>query len=246
MAVESIDIKTFTATEALEAYRRVKLTSASGTHVEYADAGAEFIGITRLKVAIGESVPVRLRSAGYTSKAVAAEAFDAGAALYGGLDGTVQDTASGATQGVALEAAVAAGDIVEVYFDNGAGASGIAGSQLGIGNLETEGCVPIVFNKKVTTDSSTTKAIIATVTRKVRVLRWHVVSRDTTAANISLYNGNTNAMTAVVAKGTADDTIVAGGTLIDTYEIVEAAGTIRALASADCDFDVTVVAVPVA
>ncbi len=40
-------IKTFTATEALEAARRVKLTSGSGTHVEYADDSDDYIGVTK-------------------------------------------------------------------------------------------------------------------------------------------------------------------------------------------------------
>jgi len=46
MSQFNIGSKAFVAGEALEAYRRVKLSTGSGTQVEYADAGDAFIGIT--------------------------------------------------------------------------------------------------------------------------------------------------------------------------------------------------------
>jgi len=246
MAQECNDIKTFTATEALENRRRVKLTAASGTAVEYADAGEEFIGITWKAVAIGEQVPVKLRSAGFTCKACAAEAFAAGATLYGANDGKVQDTASGTAQGTALEAATAAGDIVEVYFDNGTGTSAIDSDNLANDDPDEEGSIPVVFHLVSTADCSSTKATVATLKRKMKVIDWWMISRDTTAANITLYNGDTNAMNTALAKGTADNTRVQGATIIDTYQEVAAAGVIKVGASADCDFDVFVMAIPIA
>jgi len=42
MSQFNIGSKAFTAGEAMEAYRRVKLSTGSGTQVEYADAGDAF------------------------------------------------------------------------------------------------------------------------------------------------------------------------------------------------------------
>ena len=87
-------VKTFTAGEALAAYCRVKLHTEAG-QVVYADAGEECIGTTIEAVASGDPVAIRLRHAGITVKCTAAEPFAAHASLYGGDDGTVQDTESG-------------------------------------------------------------------------------------------------------------------------------------------------------
>ena len=107
-------MKAFNASEDLEAFRRVKLTSGSGVAVEYADAGEAYIGFTQKKVASGERVTVGLKTSGKTFKAIAKEAFSVGATLYGGDDGKVQDTSSGTAQATALEAATAENDEVEV------------------------------------------------------------------------------------------------------------------------------------
>lgn len=105
--------RTFVAGEALEAYRRVKLSAGT---VVYADIGEQHLGITEYKVASGAHVAVRLRNAPGTRLAVAAEALAAGAALYGANDGKVQDTSTGAgaVLALALEAATADGDVIEV------------------------------------------------------------------------------------------------------------------------------------
>ena len=107
-------LKAFVADEDLEAYRRVKLTTASGTNVKYADAGEAYIGFTQKKVSSGERVTVALKNSGRTFIAIAKEAFAVGATLYGGDDGKVQDTSSGTAQATALEVATAENDEVEV------------------------------------------------------------------------------------------------------------------------------------
>lgn len=117
--------KTFLATEVLAAYRRVKLTSASGTYVEYADQSdsSGFIGITtHAAEAIGDEVSVELKGTTKTVKAIAADTFSVGAILYAADDGKVSDSASGNAIGTALEAATAAGDVVEIILDGGAAA----------------------------------------------------------------------------------------------------------------------------
>jgi hypothetical protein len=116
--------KTFTATEALEAYRRVKLTSGSGTAVEYADQSdsSSFIGSTIEKVALGSPVGIEFKGTTKTQKATAADSFAVGAVLYAANDGKVSDSSSGNAIATALEAAGANGDIVEVIYDGGASA----------------------------------------------------------------------------------------------------------------------------
>ena len=118
--------KTFLATEALAAFRRVKLSSGSGTAVEYADQSdsSSYLGITTHSAAIGEQVAVELKGVTKTLKATAADSFAAGAILYAANDGKVSDSSSGNAIGTALEAAAADGDVVEVILDGGAAAIG--------------------------------------------------------------------------------------------------------------------------
>jgi hypothetical protein len=112
-------IKTLTAGEALAAYRRVKLSSNT---VVYSDAGENFIGITEDAAANGAGVAVGLLG-GRTFKCVAAGAVTAGADIYGAADGKVDDAVVGLKIGVALEAALAANDVIEVLIDKDASES---------------------------------------------------------------------------------------------------------------------------
>src|SRR5574343_1415052 len=113
MSQFTISPKSFTAGEALAAFRRVKLSTTSAVYADQADTG-NFIGFTLAAAASGEQVAVALKTAGQSFKAVAADSFSAGATLYAADDGKVSDTASGAAIGVAMEAAGADGDVVEV------------------------------------------------------------------------------------------------------------------------------------
>ena len=112
MQVEKI--RTFTATAvALAAHIRVKHTGGAAT-VEVAGAGEQHIGVTEYAVAASGEVACKLTNFPGTVEMVAAEAFALGATLYGAAAGKVQDTSSGSAIGIALEAAGAAGDVVEV------------------------------------------------------------------------------------------------------------------------------------
>jgi len=119
MAVTTDFIKTFTAGEALAAYRRVKLSSGSGTQVEYANQSdsSTYIGVTTQAAASGDHVPVHIAKLGGTVRCEAADTFSVGATLYAADDGKVSDTSSGNAIGTALEACTAAGDVVEVLQD---------------------------------------------------------------------------------------------------------------------------------
>ena len=110
-------IRTFTAGEALAARRRVKIKAGTTTtppEVVYSDAGEAYIGVTEYGVASGEKIAVRLRNYPGTFTVEVAGAVALRAALYGAADGKLDDTEAGSVQAIALEAATADGDHIEV------------------------------------------------------------------------------------------------------------------------------------
>ncbi|MFA6635694.1 MAG: hypothetical protein WCV56_01090 [Candidatus Omnitrophota bacterium] len=246
MSQENLGLKAFVAGEDLEAYRRVKLSAGSGTQVEYADAGEDFIGVTAAKTLQNDFVTVALKSAGRTFKLSAGEAFAVGATLYGANDGKVADTAVGSAIGTALEAASADGEIIEGVFNNGV-ASYIDGASVAVVPENDNGAIPVVFAKTGITDATTAVAIVESMPFKCKIVDWQLISRDTTAANIKLQDGETtpNDITANKAKGTADDTIVPGGTIIAETDELEAGSALKVLASAEASFDVFVTVIKI-
>ncbi len=106
-------LKTFTAGEALEAGRRVKLKSGTATtppEIMYADSDEAHIGITEYAVVSGEPVAVKLGNCAGTFEieCLVGSAIAIGTALYGADDGMVTDTdpGSGTIRFTALEAGV--------------------------------------------------------------------------------------------------------------------------------------------
>lgn len=245
MSQENVGVKTFTATEALEAYRRVKLTSGSGTAVEYADAGEEFIGITAAKAALGESVPVTLRSAARSYKAVAAEALAVGAVLYGANDGKVQDTSSGTAQGTALEAATADGDVIEILSNNGA--AGNIGPSAIINEAANQGVLPILIRKVCNFNATPDPIDVATAARKLRIIDWWLRAIDATASNITVKNAGTSISTAVLAKGATADAIVRAASIVEAQaEVASGAAITVESSAASADIELFILAVPIA
>jgi hypothetical protein len=114
MSQFNIGSKAFVAGEDLEAYRRVKLSAGSGSQVEYADAGEDFIGITAAKASLGEHITVDLKTRGRTFKVVALDAISAGGDFYGADDGKVSAVVSGSIQGKVLEESADDLEVVEV------------------------------------------------------------------------------------------------------------------------------------
>jgi hypothetical protein len=116
MSQEASSVKTFTAGEALARARRVKLSSGT---VVYADADEKAIGVTTAGVASGAMVGVRLLG-GQTHKVTASAAVTACANIYATADGKVDDAGAGSGStviGVAIEAALADGDIIECILN---------------------------------------------------------------------------------------------------------------------------------
>jgi len=116
MSQYNIGSKAFVAGEALEAYRRVKLSAGSGSQVEYADAGDECIGITATKAAQGEHITVDLKTRGRTFKMVALDAISAGGDFYGADDGKVSSVVAGPVVGKVLEASTDDMEVIEGLF----------------------------------------------------------------------------------------------------------------------------------
>lgn len=110
--------KTFVADEAIAVHLRVKLDS---------DGRVTVAGLTDKELgtavtpafAAGDPVTVRLRTASGTHKMVAIEALVVGAELFTEAAGKVQDTAASTSfrVGIALEAAGADGDVIEVLYN---------------------------------------------------------------------------------------------------------------------------------
>jgi hypothetical protein len=112
--------KTFKADEKLEAHRRVKIdttnTTAAPPKILYADAGEDYIGVTEFSAATGDLVSVKLNDAPGTLEieCTIGSAINVGTTLYGAADGKVSDTSSGTAQGIAMQAASASNEHIEV------------------------------------------------------------------------------------------------------------------------------------
>lgn len=112
------EIKTFTAGEALAAYRRVKVLSGTTSDppaVHYADAGEDYIGVTEYAVDSGASVACKLNNfpGTFEIECTVSAAIARGTILYGAADGKVSDASSGTAQGISMEAGVSAA-VIEV------------------------------------------------------------------------------------------------------------------------------------
>ncbi len=108
---------TFTANVALTLGQRVMVISGSTTNpieVELAGAGEAYIGTVLAPADAAKAVAVRPRNSVGTHEMVADAAISAGAAIYGAASGKISSTANGSQIGIAIEAATADGDIIEV------------------------------------------------------------------------------------------------------------------------------------
>lgn len=106
--------KTFTAGAALAKHTRVKFSS--GKMVAAGDDEKEIGTVVDAVFADGDPVTVRLVTANGTTQMIAAGAIAQGATVHTAADGEINDTqATGAfIVGVALEAATADGDVIEI------------------------------------------------------------------------------------------------------------------------------------
>lgn len=109
----------FQAAAAIAIHLRVKLNGSNKLAVCGAGATEYEVGtMTRAATAADQIVAVRVPTAQGTTKMVAAGAFSQEAMLYGAASGKVDDVVNGKPIGIALEAATANNDIVEVMRVN--------------------------------------------------------------------------------------------------------------------------------
>ena len=122
-------IRSFTAGEALEPFRRVKISS--GTAV-YADAGDRYDGVTLDTVASGAQAAIKLRNHPGTYKIECAGAVTSGATVYAADDGKVdENVALGESIGISLDTGDGSGSIVEVLPQPKLGGSELLASSTG-------------------------------------------------------------------------------------------------------------------
>ena len=107
-------VRWFTAGEALEEYRRVKMSGSTEDTIVYADAGDNGIGVTRAAVANAGKVGVYLDNKEGTIKVTAAGAVTANDLVYPANDGKVWSTVTGEPVGRALDDASGDGSVIEV------------------------------------------------------------------------------------------------------------------------------------
>jgi hypothetical protein len=106
-------LKAFPAAGAITKFSRVTLNSSG--QVATSAAAEDDIGIAETAAAAaGELVTVRLATQSGTCMAIASGVIAAGAKVYGAATGQIGTTNTNARVGIALEAAGAAGDLIEV------------------------------------------------------------------------------------------------------------------------------------
>jgi len=121
-------VRSFQCGEALESKRHVKLDAANGFQLVYADAGEVGIGITQLKGAQDDWIPVRVWNDTGTFEITVAGDTAVNARLYPAADGKFSATPAGPCLFKGL-AAGSAGAIVEAARYNGPAEAGLkAGS----------------------------------------------------------------------------------------------------------------------
>lgn len=103
--------KTFQSGGTISQFTRVVLSAGV---LAVASALQKALGTIELDAVADDQVSVRLRTAQGTRKMIAAGAISAGAYVYGAASGKISATANTNLEGIALEAAGASGDIIEV------------------------------------------------------------------------------------------------------------------------------------
>ena len=116
----SAPTKAFPANGAIAKYLRVKLLSTGKIDVA-GISDAEIGTIEEAAFAAGDMRAVRLRTAEGTRKMVASGAISAGANCFADASGKISATATGFHVGVALEAAAANNDVIEVLMGGAGG-----------------------------------------------------------------------------------------------------------------------------
>lgn len=221
MSITVNNVRTFVAGAALEAFRLVKLSAANT--VAYVGAGENAVGVTLDKVASGAPVSVQMLGDA-TVKLVASDALTVNTLCYAAADGKISAASPGSVSGLqsfqVLTAASGDGSVIEA-----APISEVLGYGAQVLRFAVE-------------DANTDPVTLWTAPYTFRIVDYHLIARDTTAANVTVKNDGTAISAAVLAKGTADNGVARCATL--KAEVVAAGDVLTVEASAVAEFDVVI------
>jgi hypothetical protein len=231
MAVRNASSKAFTAGEDLEPNRRVKLSSSSGTEVEYADQSDSdsYVGFTLTAADEGDSVTVLTTWGQATFKAVAADTFSVGSTLYAADDGKVSDSSSGNAIGTALEAATAAGDVVEILADLGSNTSGLGPESINNYAAADGGAIPFVVSADVS-GAETVTIWDGAAPRNCKVIDAWSINTGAGGGTWKVTDG-TNDIISQVTTAASDTDIDRAADVDDAYNEIAADGTLAVVST---------------
>lgn len=191
--------KTAFSAEALNPFRFVKLDSSG--ELVYADAYDPAYGILHDGVANDEYGSVCLPSAEGTFPAVAAGAIVANSPVYGAADGKVQASPSGRYRGIALTAASADGDQIEIM------------------RVPASGLIHAAIASGTDHENTTTEAVLngASVTIPANTLKVGNVIRVMLGVKVT-DNNSTDTLQVWLRMGGVAGTIVAATAALDAND----------------------------
>ena len=197
----------FTAGAALSQYLRVKLSSGK---LAAAGAADQSLGtIEEPSFADGDVVGVRVKTAQGTRRMVAGGAITLGATVYGAASGKISATANGNVEGIALEAAGADGDVIEVLTvevsDAALSVGGVAaGYKIARGEIALDGSNPTPVATGLTTVVSFHAMLKGTAAPGDST---SVLSADISGATVNVYAWKTDGTDPTFIASTGTETI---------------------------------------
>ena len=222
--------KTMTSGETMSRARLVKYSSATAV---YCDAGDVPMGVIDTAVVTsGDAVAVKPLHAGATFQATAAGAIAAGATVWTADDGKVNDVASGAQVGMALSAATADGDIIEIMALPAGG--GVLYSNVAASAAVTNTTTETAFDKAFSIPAG---ALQAGDVVRVRFQGIVTDQNSTDTVAIKAYVGATEVMAIAAVDAAANDIFV--GYLEVVIRTVGAAGTMVSMGTGITDASAT-------
>ncbi len=196
---------TLTATAAIAAKRLVKL--ASGAAVVSTATGTDLpIGVNDYAVAAAGTASVKLLNAGQSFEITASGAISVDDLVYGAAAGKITATTGGPAIGIALEAATADGDIIEILP--------LPGLNIPAAVTALTTATPVIVPGSVNTINSNAAAVDATLADDT------VIGRQTKIVMIDASNSST----VTIASHQTSDPEVATFDAVDEYLVLEWSG----------------------
>ncbi len=175
-----------------------------------------------------------------------ADATDAATVVYAKLcsfeEGAAEKTALASLSDVGTSTATAGNVLIADGTDFDAGKLGV----VSVGNSSSGESIPVMIHAVCSAGGAEDEVVHAGITSKVRILRAWMISRDTSAANVTLSaNSKGQAITSATAKGTDNDTVVEFD-MIAAGDELTAGWDITATFSAAAAADICLLCVPIA